>query len=219
MTTRISSPISRRPKPSWRRREPRICRRRSDCKLEAAALAETPPQAALAFGARALAPAAPQAAALAYPGEGHHAEQQGQAEETRSERSRARPDQFARPGPLDPDVVATAIARGRIQADDARHDDRIARASGDTTHRTAARLGERLELFGRRDDILHLERILLADVDQRDMLAVLGAIEAEAVDRHMGAAEAGRVGRQIELGLLAVRRDEVGLPRRAGHAL
>ena len=120
----------------------------------------------------------------------------GQAEEARRERSRPRADQFARPRPLDPDVVAAAVARRGFRP--TTRGMTIASPGPAAIRRTVPPVASamRAQLLGRRDDILHLERILLADIDQRDMLAVLGAIEAEPAHRHVRAAEAGRVGRQ-----------------------
>ena len=77
--------------------------------------------------------AASQAAALAQPGEDRHAEQRRQAEEPRGQRRRTRADQFARSGPLDPDIVASAVARRRVQGDDPRQRDRLARTRRDAS--------------------------------------------------------------------------------------
>src|SRR5580700_6202782 len=128
-----------------------------------------------AFFPLTLTSAASQAAALVHPREGCYTEQDREAEEPGSKRSRTRADQFGRACPLNADVIRAAVARRRIQTDDSWHDDRNARVC-DATRRTTGRLSDREQLFGRRDDILHFERILLANVNQRHMFAVLGAI-------------------------------------------
>ena len=61
-------------------------------------------------------------------------------------------------------------------------------------HAAAGRLGERAQLFRRRNDFLEFERIVGADVDQRDMLAVAGAIEAVLIDDEVARERPGSAG-------------------------
>src|SRR4029077_18941742 len=86
-----------------------------------------------AFVPLSLTSAASQAAAFVHPRECCYTEQHREAEETGSQRSRARADQFGRSCPLNADVIHTAVARRRIQANDSWHDDRGTRVCDETS--------------------------------------------------------------------------------------